>query len=157
MVNIAVAGNYTIFANEILSIPVVNTNNQIGKYEHVQFKLAKDGRWDLVGFDEPKQAAVETIKINLLESFPVQVHVDVAGNLPNGCYGLGETHVVTENNQFLIVLNMIELETLIACTQALVPFKITVPLDVYGLHSAIYQVNVNGITGSFELSADNIQ
>lgn len=157
MINIAAADNPATFANEVLSIPAVNTHDQVAKYEHVQFRLAKDGRWDLIRFIEPKQAAVEKIGINLLESFPVQVHVDVAGYLPNGCYGLGETHIIQDNNQFSVVINMTELQTLVACTQALVPFKVTVPLDVYGLHAGTYQVNVNGINEIFELSVDNFK
>lgn len=155
MISLAAADNLPTFDNNVLMIPVVNTLEEAGKYEHIQFKLAEDGRWDLIRFVEPKQATVETISINILESFPVQVHVTVMGYLPNGCFGLGETHVVNDGNQFNIVINMNELQTLVACAQALVPFEITVPVDVYGLQAGTYHVNVNGVTESFELSINN--
>ena len=155
MLNIAVAEDLATFNGEMLNVPVVNTVEQVGKYEQVQFKVAKDGRWDLVGFTEPNQATVETISINVLESFPVQIHVVVKGYFPNGCYGLGQTHTVRENNQFNVVINMTELQTLVACTQALVPFEVTVPLDVNSLSAGTYTVDVNGVAGVFELSVDN--
>ncbi len=153
--NVAISSNLATFDNTVLRVPVVNSINQIGKYEHVQFKLAEDGRWDLISFTEPKQATVEAININILESFPVQIHVAVTGYFPNGCFGLGETYVVKQDNRFNVVINMTELQTLVACTQALVAFEITVPLDVNNLNAGIYQVDVNGIVGSFELSVDN--
>jgi inhibitor of cysteine peptidase len=37
-----------------------------------------------------------------------------------------------------------------------VPFKINVPLDVYGLEKGNYTVDVNGVQGSFELQTDNV-
>jgi inhibitor of cysteine peptidase len=42
------------------------------------------------------------------------------------------------------------------CTQAIVPYEKVVPLDVYGLKAGTYDVNVNTVTDSFELSIDNI-
>jgi inhibitor of cysteine peptidase len=36
-----------------------------------------------------------------------------------------------------------------------VPFSETIPLEVQGLKAGNYTVNVNGITGSFELAVDN--
>jgi len=157
ILNIAMAETPPLFENEILTIPVVNTADQVGKYEQVRFKVAKDGRWDLVSYTEPRQGTVETISINMLESFPVQIQVVAAGYFPSGCYSLGKTHIVRENNQFTIVINSTVLQTLelMACTQALVPFEVTIPLEVNGLDAGIYQVDVNDITDEFELSVDN--
>jgi len=156
-VTVANAESLSTFDGEMLTVPVVNTVDQIGKYERVQFKVAKDGRWDLIGFTEPRQATVETISINILESFPVQVHVVINGYFPNGCFGLGETHIVKQDDQFNVVVNSTTLQTLelVACTQALVPFEVRVPLEVNGLFAGVYQVDVNGISDSFELSVDN--
>ena len=157
LLNIAIADDQATFDGEVLTVPVVNTADQVGQYERVQFKVAKDGRWDLIGFTEPRQATVETISINILESFPVQVHVLVNGYFSSGCFGLGETHIVKQDNQFNVVVNSTTLQTLelVACTQALVPFEVTVPLEVNGLSAGVYQVDVNGIRDSFELSVDN--
>jgi len=152
ILSLANAEDLASFDGHILTVPVVNTVEQVGKYERVQFKVAKDGRWDLVSFTEPKQATVKSIRINKLESLPVQVNVEVMGYFPNGCYGLGGTYVVRKNSQFNIVINMTELQTFAVCTQALVPFEITVPLDVKGLNTGVYKVSVNGTMDSFELN-----
>lgn len=37
------------FQNQTLTIPRVDTDNNVGHYQNVQFKLNKDGRWDLQG------------------------------------------------------------------------------------------------------------
>jgi inhibitor of cysteine peptidase len=41
------------------------------------------------------------------------------------------------------------------CTQALVPFEETIPLDVEGLLAGEYTVNVNGVMATFTLDVDN--
>ena len=41
-------------------------------------------------------------------------------------------------------------------TQAIVPYEKVVPLNVYGLKAGTYDVNINSVTDSFELSSDNI-
>jgi len=146
------------FENGILTIPVVSTDKNMAQYEFVQFKLARDGRWDLINFSESKQAPVESIDIKLLESFPVQAIANIQGFLPNGCYGLGNHYMTREGNQFSLVINMITLQTLslVACTQAIVPFEITLPLDIYGLDAGQYQLIANGVKSSFELAVNNI-
>ena len=143
------------FDNRILTIPVVNTPDQLGKYEQVQFQLADDGRWDLLTYSQPQRAPVDIISIESLESFPVHVKGNVSGYLPNGCYEIGQTYVSREDNQFIVAINMSIPDPELACTQALVPYDLTVPLDVYGLTAGIYLVDVNSVTGSFKLDHDN--
>jgi inhibitor of cysteine peptidase len=41
------------------------------------------------------------------------------------------------------------------CTQIVVPFEESIPLDVVGLPAGTYTVDVNGVTGSFTLDVDN--
>ncbi|MDI3539151.1 MAG: inhibitor of cysteine peptidase [Methanolobus sp.] len=102
-------------------------------------------------------AAVEEIDIRILESFPVQVHVAAKGNLPDGCTQINEnaTTVQRQGNTFNVYLETIRLRDAM-CTEALVPFEHTIPLDVYGLERGTYTVNVNGVEETFELTTDNI-
>lgn len=149
------ANNEAVFLDGQLSIPVIHTEQQLGKYEHIEFQLAKDGRWDLVNYSVAKQATVKSIKLNISESFPVQVHIEVQGYLPNACYTLGNIHSTIDNSAFTVAINMQVLHPDLSCTQALVPFNVKVPLDVADSKAGIYTVNVNGIHESFELSVDN--
>ncbi|MCQ1536459.1 protease inhibitor I42 family protein [Methanosarcina sp. KYL-1] len=100
-------------------------------------------------------ANVENIQIMILESFPVQVKVVVEGYLPDGCTEIDKIETEREGNTFNVSISTKRPKDAI-CTQALRPFAITIPLDVYGLKAGTYTVDVNGVTGTFELATDNI-
>ena len=106
------------------------------------------------------EAAVNAIDILILESFPVQIQVLARGYLPDGCTeidtvsqidGVGQ---VRGDRTFTVTITTIRPADAI-CTQALVPFEETFSLDVYGLPAGTYTVDVNGVTGTFELAVDN--
>lgn len=151
----AYAEEFPTFENNTLNIPTVNTPGTLSQYEQVQLKLASDGRWDLIHYREGIAATVETVSVKILESFPVQVVLTATGYMPNGCCTLKTPDTIRDGNQFHVVIHMNELQTFAVCTQALVPFEIDVPLDVYGLDAGQYNVDVNGVTTTFELSVDN--
>jgi inhibitor of cysteine peptidase len=98
---------------------------------------------------------VESVDILILESFPVQVHAVVRGNLPDGCTEIDEITQTRDDNQFELHIRTIR-PTDTGCTLALAPFEEVVPLDVVGLKAGIYLVTVDGVTNSFELSTDNV-
>jgi inhibitor of cysteine peptidase len=99
-------------------------------------------------------ANVESIDILTLESFPVQIHVIAKGYLPDGCTEIDEIKPEREGNNFNITITTKRPKDAI-CTQAIEDFEKTIPLDVQGLKAGNYTVNVNGVTGSFELAVDN--
>lgn len=151
----AVAEEAPVFDNGLLHIPRVDTPEQVGQYKNAQFRQAPDGRWDLIHVSEAQRAYIEEIEIRILESFPVQVHVQVSGNLPTPCNELGPIHQRFTDNRFEIAINVTPLQTFAPCIQVLEPFETTIPLDVYGLSAGRYEVVVNGKGASFELSVDN--
>ncbi len=99
-------------------------------------------------------ANVESIQVMILESFPVQVQVVSEGYLPDGCTEIDEITTEREGNTFNIKISTKSPKDAM-CTQAIVPFSKTIPLEVQGLKAGNYTVNVNGVTGSFELAVDN--
>jgi hypothetical protein len=101
------------------------------------------------------EAMVESIDILILESFPVQVNVLVRGNLPDGCTEIDEALVDQQGNTFNVNLTT-RRPAEIPCTEALVPFEHTVPLEVHGLPAGDYTVVVNGVEGVFNLAVDNV-
>ena len=100
-------------------------------------------------------ANVENIEIMILESFPVQVQVKATGNLPDGCTEIHEIETEREGNTFKVSISTKRPRDAI-CTQALVPFTETIPLEVRGLEAGTYTVDVNGVTDTFELATDNV-
>jgi len=102
-------------------------------------------------------ANVDNIQILVMESFPVQVSVQVSGFLPDGCTVIDEANITTAKTGNTFNVNIPTKRPKDAmCTQALVPFEIGVPLDVYGLEKGNYTVDVNGVQDSFELQTDNV-
>jgi len=101
------------------------------------------------------KAPVENIELLILESFPVPVQAVVRGNLPNGCTEIDEVAVQQEDSNFQVELITRQPATG-ACTEALVPYQETIPLDVAALPAGEYTVNVNGTTATFNLAVDNI-
>ncbi len=101
------------------------------------------------------EATVESIDIMILESFPVQVHVNVTGYLGDGCTTLGDIETTQEGDTFVMTITTQRLTDAI-CTQQLVGFEENVALDVQGLPAGTYTVNANGITNTFTLDVDNV-
>lgn len=100
-------------------------------------------------------ANVESIDILIMESFPVQINVIAEGYLPDGCTKIDEIKTEREGETFNINITTKRPKDAI-CTQAIESFRETIPLEVQGLRAGNYTVNVNGVTGSFELTVDNI-
>lgn len=100
-------------------------------------------------------AKVESIQIVILESFPVQIQVIAKGYLPDGCTEIDEIKNESKGNVFNINISTKRPKDAV-CTQAIKSFTETIPLEVRGLKAGNYTVNVNGVTGSFELSVDNL-
>ncbi len=100
-------------------------------------------------------AGVESTEIMVLESFPVQIHVVVKGYLPDGCTEIDRAEAKRDGNTFTVTITTKRPKDMM-CTQAIVPYEKVVSLDVYGLKAGTYDVNVNSVADSFELSSDNI-
>ncbi len=108
------------------------------------------------GSNEPSrgQAIVNSIDVLMLESFPVQVNVVARGDLPDSCTQIDEIISQQADNTFRVAVTTLR-QPDGTCTQALVPFEETFPLDVEGLPAGTYNVSVNGVTGTFTLAVDN--
>ncbi len=96
---------------------------------------------------------VEDLRLNIMESFPVQVSATVQGNLANGCVVLDEVNVVREGETFTLHFETHSEGEV--CTQALVPFDETVSLDVEGLPAGTYTVIAGDVSETFTLDVDN--
>lgn len=95
-------------------------------------------------------AGVERIEPVVLESQPVQVRVLVYGWLPDGCTTLHGFDQTTERN--LIKMRILTVRPKAAmCTQAIKRFQETYPVEIEGLPSGTYTLDVNGKTAQFTL------
>ncbi len=166
-INVALGADAPVYKDGLLTIPSVNTAEQVGHYQDVTFKLTEQGLWQLLSYKVigstignfllwlPDILKVDVVKIDV---FPVQVFLRVRGAFSDGCRHLGpnmgQINQRLQNNRFDITIAG-QYDASKACPAIVTPFVQTIPLAVYGLSAGVYTYDVNGTTGTFELTADN--
>lgn len=100
-----------------------------------------------------RPAQVQRIEIVVLDSVPVQVRVVAHGYLPDGCTAVAGVEQRRDGNAFHATVSTTRPAGAL-CTQQIIPFRETFPLDVAGLPAGSYTVEVNGQSGSFTLTED---
>ena len=96
-----------------------------------------------------RDAYVERIEIEILETEPAQVQVTAYGNFISGCMTLHETEQRREGNTFFVKITVAE-PAGESCPPVAPPFTETVMLDGE-FSSGTYTVDVNGVTETFTL------
>jgi len=110
---------------------------------------------DETEFELGENAIVESVEVIFLESFPLQAHAVVSGQLPDGCTTVRSTESEKVNSTFEVRIYTQRPKDKV-CTQALVPFGENIPLDIYGLEAGTFEVDAYGETANFSLEQDNI-
>lgn len=102
-----------------------------------------------------EDAIIEELDILILESFPVQVNVMVRGFMPDGCTVVDRGESERTDDTFRVrIFTRRPAEAV--CTDALVAFEHTVPLDVLGLPAGEYTVQAGPVSETFTLAVDNM-
>lgn len=107
-------------------------------------------------FSYGQDAILESLEILLMESFPLQARVKVAGFLRDGCSELFDVKVEQEEMNFILTITTRRPSGDIACTEALVPFEKVFDLDIEGLDAGTYTVIAQDQQAEFTLDVDNI-
>lgn len=106
-------------------------------------------------YEYGQNAAVDSLEVVLLESFPLQARAVISGTLPDGCTELHEVSVERQGLRFNITLTTRRPTGDVACTEALVPFEETVDLDIQGLEPGTYTVIAQDQQTTFTLDVEN--
>lgn len=86
--------------------------------------------------------APQAAEVLLAESFPVQVRLEVTGELPDPCGTLGWAVAPGDDQGRIQVALYVDRPTTAACVQVVAPFAATIPLGTFERGS--YAVFVNG-------------
>jgi len=136
------AGTYTVIAQDEEATFTLDVDNVLpNEDEDVKYSYGNN-------------ATVESMDVQIMESFPVQVSVTFSGYLPDGCTEIYEINPPRDGRTFdieIVTRRPVDL----ACTQALVPFEETVSLDVEGLSAGEYTVELGEMSQTFTLEQDN--
>jgi 5'-nucleotidase (lipoprotein e(P4) family) len=103
---------------------------------------------------EAGKVEVDEVRAMLEKSLPAKLHVEIRGNLADGCVRLQDPKVTRQRRTFHIALPATRGAGKL-CTQALVPFELAVPVSITGLASGTYTVEAGGKTAQFTLEQDN--
>ena len=94
---------------------------------------------------------LDSIDMQILESYPIQVHVVLRGNLADSCTTLDPITQENRTNNVIHLNLSAKRPTDQACLTVLVPFEETITLDLTGLIPGTYTVEASGMSATFEL------
>ena len=106
-------------------------------------------------FDFGSDAVIESMSLDIMESFPIQVSVSLSGYLPNGCIKIEQINVLREEDTFYIRIITKKPSGDVYCTTAIVPFEEIVPIDVEGLPAGEYTILCDEFSEVFSFDLDN--
>lgn len=155
--------NYSspFYQNGMLTIPRVDTPEQIGNFQNARFKFTDQSTWELLDFDTfplTQGTEIESVEAIVTDSFPVQVFLKIRANFTTGC-GFGQINqTLVAGNQFEVMVYPDSLLNApdIACAAVVFDPERTIPLSVFGLSAGTYEYSVNGGNiSTFTLAEDN--
>jgi hypothetical protein len=152
--------------NGRLTIPRVDTSGQVGKYQDVLLQRTPQGTFSIASLQTLGQGTlydllgITTIEVSKAGTLPASVFIRVSGSDPTCDFaGAVRVHQRREGTRFDIHLSALHINpigTPQVCTANIRNYKLTVPLEVYGLAAGTYSYTVNGShTGQFTLGQDN--
>lgn len=100
------------------------------------------------------KAFVEDVQLLIMESYPVQIALDVSGKLPTECHELQYdiSQPDAENQIFVEIYSMVDPGH--ACAELMANFSESISLPVSDLLDGVYKVFVNGeLVGEFSYPA----
>ena len=141
----------------LLNNAAIVSENYSHYYRNVQLSMDGEGKLVVTSAEESNLAIVDSITVQIAESFPVQVSVRVDGILSVPCVALEEPAVSFKNGVFTVVLAEAEQAPDEVCVTiaAVTPFSIVIPLPVSPLAAGNYALVVNGVEAGFNLESDN--
>lgn len=92
---------------------------------------------------------IDSVNVDFGVGSPIPTHAIVSGNLPNSCAQLGEVRVHHDGTTFFVRL-VAYLPAQTDCNPDTLPFRLEIPLNIVNLPEGPYEVNVNGVTASFD-------
>ncbi len=108
---------------------------------------------------EKTDIQVDAVNVDIGRGSPLPVHAIVSANLPNACAQLGEVRVHRDETTFFVrLIAYVPKQT--DCNPDTLSMRVEIPLNIAFAPEGPYEVNVNGVTASFDhraMPAENSQ
>lgn len=139
------------FENNIFKIPqgAALVKDEVLYYNDIQMAQDDEGNFTLIGAKRSSLVYVDSVSVILTKSLPPLVSLFVRGNKSVPCVELQPPAIFNTSSAFTVALAETSPGPAELCIQVLAPFETQIPLDITGLDSGTYSVNVNGTTSTF--------
>jgi hypothetical protein len=162
----ALGEDYPVYDNGVLTLPRVDAPDQVGQYQGATFLLTPQGTWELTGLqvrgtETLYPVAVDSVEVVKTGTAPVSVYLRVYKYNDRACDYAGpkQAHQRLTGTRFEVDVSAPRMPSSpddpIICTGDIRNYRLTVPLQIYGLGAGTYTYDVNGVSGSFTLDSDN--
>ena len=149
------------FQGQVLFLPRVDTPDQVGQYQNGTLRRHADGTWSVLSMQAlgdgvlSKLQGIGSVVVHSTDSVPSAIYLKVSGAEAR-CSFMGPERVHQRRTGSHFDINISASQRMpMACATMMYPYRITVPLDVYGLPMGTYTSSVNGVRGQFTLQRDN--
>ena len=131
------AGEYSVEVNGSRTTFKLETGNTTSSLPAADSAITRD------------EVQVAGVNVEVGVGSPIPVHAIVGVNLPNSCAQLGEIRLHREGTTFYVRL-IADVAARADCRVDSIPFHLEIPLNIVNLPEGPYEVNVNGVTASFD-------
>jgi len=151
--SLLVSAQPATFKDSVLHIPqgAAIVNGELTYYNNIQLSSDIEGNFRLLAAQQVNLVHVDSVVVNIAESFPVQVSLTVTGNKSIPCVNLQTPAIFRDGPTFTVALAETSLGPAETCIAVLDPFETNIPLDVTDLDAGSYTVVVNGVKVGFSL------
>ena len=130
------AGSYTVTVNGVVADFALETGSPTNSLRTSDMPIVKS------------DIQVDSVNMEIGVGSPIPVHAIVSGNLPSACAQLGEIRLHRDATTFFVRL-IAYVPDQTDCNEDSIPFRLEIPLNIVNMPKGTYDVNVNGVTASF--------
>jgi hypothetical protein len=163
---LAMAADDADYQGDKLTIPRVDTPGQVGQFQDAVLQRSPQGGFALTSLQVLGQGAlynllgIGSVEASKTSGVPSSVFIRVSGTDPTCDYAGGvRVHQRREGTRFDINISAPHVNPFnhpAICPANIRNYKLTVPLEVYGLAAGTYSYTVNGShSGQFALDREN--
>ncbi len=142
-----------LFRDGTLKIPAVVSlqGDEVAYYGDVTLELTDGQEFRLREASPRTLATIDAMSVTVVETLPTSVELELSGVFSDPCVHLEPISVSRNGNDFHVVVAEVPPDPAALCIAQVVPFDVTVSLDVTGLAAGNYLVHVNGDVIDFDL------
>lgn len=139
-----------------LSETLVIEDNGPRYYRNVKLAANPDGSFSVVDGERRNLALIHDISFLMLPGLPLEMSVEVHGDMSQSCLALEQPLVSRKDFVFTVAVAETPQDPRIQCFNPATDFVINVPLEVEGLPPGEYTVRVNGVEKRFTLGVEGL-